>query len=306
MAEFIDKILAKVDKENLLESLGSRLPGSEFNSLLLEVFKNRAATITPAGLLHAFENNRFVSVSDVDVIAAKELELQWLKESLRDGFKPVTLSPLTPLGTCSSMATVHQHKVVSALRGTEVVADATNVLALVLASDFKNDIRHEVIQRYCTVHRHVRSQHFDNPAFSAHFSIFCLASGGFDRGNFSFEFSELKQALSVLLRLLTSSIPGCLPEIHFYVKTDSNSFQEKLNRLASDLGQPFEIKFQPDNSYYETLQFKIFLRKDQTMIDMADGGFVNWTQQLLGNQKHRMLIAGVGIDLIHRLFSGSR
>ena len=32
-------------------------------------------------------------------------------------------------------------------------------------------------------------------------------------------------------------------------------------------------------------------------IELVDGGFVDWTQKLLGNKKERLLITGTGIDL---------
>jgi hypothetical protein len=39
--------------------------------------------------------------------------------------------PVAPLGACAIMGHASQNKVLSALRGTEVVADPTNVMALV-------------------------------------------------------------------------------------------------------------------------------------------------------------------------------
>ena len=45
-------------------------------------------------------------------------------------FEAVELSPLAPLGVCSVVGLASQNKIVSALRGTEVVSDPTNVLAL--------------------------------------------------------------------------------------------------------------------------------------------------------------------------------
>jgi hypothetical protein len=32
--------------------------------------------------------------------------------------------------------------------------------------------------------------------------------------------------------------------------------------------------------------------------EIADGGLVDWTQQLLGNHKERMLISGFGLQLL--------
>jgi hypothetical protein len=38
--------------------------------------------------------------------------------------------------------------------------------------------------------------------------------------------------------------------------------------------------------------------------EIADGGFVDWTQQLLENGKERMLISGFGLELLYKLRQG--
>jgi hypothetical protein len=44
------------------------------------------------------------------------------------------LSPVTPLGTCGVVGPVSQNRVVSTVRGTEVVSDSTNALAVEAAT----------------------------------------------------------------------------------------------------------------------------------------------------------------------------
>jgi hypothetical protein len=50
--------------------------------------------------------------------------------------------------------------------------------------------------------------------------------------------------------------------------------------------------------YYTGLCFKVFAVFGETELEVADGGFVDWTQRLLGNRKERLLISGYGIDRI--------
>ena len=50
--------------------------------------------------------------------------------TLPSAFSPLELSPVSPLGTNSVVATVSQNKTLTTTRGLEVVSDATNVLAL--------------------------------------------------------------------------------------------------------------------------------------------------------------------------------
>jgi histidyl-tRNA synthetase len=56
----------------------------------------------------------------------------------------------------------------------------------------------------------------------------------------------------------------------------------------------------PDRStgraYYTGLCFKVVVTVAAEPFEIADGGFVDWTQQLLGNRKERLLTSGIGVD----------
>ena len=51
--------------------------------------------------------------------------------------------------------------------------------------------------------------------------------------------------------------------------------------------------------YYEWVRFGIYVRDPQGVEHMlADGGFTNWTQQLLSDRRERLLISGIaGLDV---------
>ncbi len=183
MSDISKLITEKTGYANLLNELVEKLSGSELNSLLLELFRKRAKKITPTELLKSFEKNRFVIPSIVDTIEFKELEIRFLKLAESKGFTPITLSPLAPFGTCSAVGFVDQNNIVSALRGTEVVSDATNVFTLLIAKEFKKK-KNSAIIKYATTHRHVRSQALSNPGLTPHFDVFCMATGGMDRAIF--------------------------------------------------------------------------------------------------------------------------
>ncbi len=303
MNQILEKIHARLDVNAFIDQLAQKFTGAEFNSLLLDLFRRRASMISPAQLLREFAQNRFVQPAGIDPIRSRELELAWLKSAASRGFTPLTLSPVAPLGACSVVGTVSQHKILSSSRGTEVVADATNVLALLLARDFKGETNKDRLIRYATVHRHVRGQYFDHPDFTAHFSIFCLASGGFDRGNFAFELSQLNEHVDLILSLLQQSVSPDELLIKFYLKSDNKRFEELL-RQDGHVWSRLPSNFIPDleNKYYRTVQFKIFIKRADAEIDIADGGFVDWTQQLIANRKHRVLVSGVGLELLQKLF----
>ncbi|MBL7814594.1 MAG: hypothetical protein JNL70_06280 [Saprospiraceae bacterium] len=302
MDKILDRIQKQWRKDGSIAQIAEELSGADFNSLLLALFKQRATKVTPAQLIADFVENRFVKPSDIDPIKSRELELAWLKQAQSQGFRVITLSPVSPLGTCSAMGAVSQHKVISSTRRTEVVADATNVLALHIAHEFKTIADKSAVLRYATVHRHLRAQPFDNPKFTAHFGIFCLVSGGFDRGNKAFEWCELNQHIALILDLLRGCFAVSDMYIKFFLKEDNLQWRDELaqpHHVWHNL--PQVIVADTDNTYYQMLQFKIYLRLPNMDIDIADGGFVDWTQQLLGNKKHRTFISGVGIELVQRL-----
>lgn len=156
--------------------------------------------------------------------------------------------------------------------------------------------------------RHVRSQEFKVKGFSPHFTIGCLVSSGVDTGNFQFEKEALGNHFKALGDLLTNVfntgkvrfrlqqregypahfIPAVLDYLH-------NSFP---NLEVAEDDEP------GTNNYYKGLQFKADITMKQGHFEIADGGFVDWTQQLLNNKKERFFIAGFGLELLNKMEEG--
>jgi len=291
--------------QSILTELSEKLSGSELNSFLLELFRKRAKRISLAELFHQFEKNRFTAPSTVETIEFKELVLSCLRLAKQRDFELVTLSPLTALATCSAFGFVDQNNVVSALRGTEVLSDATNVFALLIAGKLKKDRTISMI-KLATTHRHVRSQLPLNPMFTAHFGVFCMATGGRDLGNFAFEIGNLIDHMELHSLALLKHFPADKLFVRIFLKNDNSAFREKLKdalaasniRIQTDLG----TELNPGN-YYQFVQFRFFLKHKGSDINLSDGGFVDWTQKLLQNRKQRLLISGVGIELISKIDS---
>ena len=299
----ISKLIA--DKKGYDDLVGelAELRGTDLNSLLLEVFRRRVKKLSPTELLKHFQKNRFAAPSAVDTIAFKEFELMCLKLASTSGFTPVTLSPLTVFGTCSSVGFVDQNNVMTTLRGAEVVSDATNVFALLIAKECKNKKITSVI-KYASAHRHVRTQGLINPAFTPHFSIFCLATGGMDRGSFSFELEQLVEHINIHFAILATELGKEKLILKLYFKDEDRTFHHAVKDTLKDLDKSIRIKIenQPDpGDYYKLIRFKFFLDRDGTEMNLSDGGFVDWTQKLIPNKKHRLLTSGIGTELIHKI-----
>lgn len=298
---------------DLLIRLTEKLSASELNSLLLEVFRQKTARTTPAELLRAYQQNRFVQPAEVDAIQFAEWRLDWLRAARTAGFEPLELSPVAPLGSCSAVATASQHKIISALRGTEVVADATNVLALESAAQRKQQGFPKEVLRLSATHRHVRAQEVPKvPGFSAHFSILGLTSAGRDTGDFEFERENLRQHIQfyrafleeklglrpVRVKLLPTAAPsGAGSDVLHVVR----AFLEK-----TEPHWPLEVAAasQQEQRYYAGLQFKIAVTLPGAgEVEIADGGFTDWTQRLTGNRKERFLISGIGLEFLYKMLA---
>jgi len=305
MNNIANLVAKKIGYPNLVDDLSSKLSASELNTLLLELFRMRAKKITPAALLKQFEKTRFTSPSEVDTINFMEFEMRCLNLAKSKGFKPITLSPLTPFGTCSAVAFVDQNNVLTSLRGTEVVSDATNVFAMLIAKELKQKRDNRII-KYAATHRHVRSQALSNPAFTAHFGIFCLATGGRDTGGFSFELDQIMDHINVHFSIYSNEfdLKSETLLLKIFLKDGNETFHEKLNEVIKTINSsvPIQIEKQLNpGDYYKLAQFKFFIVRNEQEINLSDGGFVDWTQKLIPDKKHRLLISGVGTELIHKM-----
>ena len=120
-------------------ALADGMPASQVWSLLLSVIERRAISRTPATVLQQWEADRFVLPAPVDQRTFVELDSHLLAAA--KGFEALELSPLAPLAACSSVALTSQNRTVSTVRGTEVVSDPTNVLALESARRLRQNSR---------------------------------------------------------------------------------------------------------------------------------------------------------------------
>jgi hypothetical protein len=307
----IGKIIAqRTGNENLINILADELSGTDLNSLLLEVFARRAQQLTAPALLKQYEQNRFVQPAETDFIHLLERSLQTLKCLSRHHFKPLQVSPLSQLGTCSVVATVDQDKVVSALRNCEVLSDATNALAMHICNQKKkqksNDAGTHI--KYCTTQRHVRSQPFQIKGFSPHFTIGCLVSSGTDTGNYAFEKKAIAEHFAALHDVLTTVFKTGTVRFRLQQRADyAEAFIPAILEYLHSQLPVLEVTRDENcgsNNYYKGLQFKAVITLQQRDFEIADGGLVNWTQQLLNNKKERFFISGFGLELLNKLEEG--
>jgi hypothetical protein len=216
---------------------------------------------------------------------------------------PIQLSPVTPLGCTSVFGTVDQNKVISALRGTEVVSDATNSLALHISELIKTSKNNrDSLISFCTTHRHTRAQNFGKaPGMLPHFHLFCMVTSGVDQGSYSFEkqsfWEHIKVYKSIFKTLFNSEIEIIFSDRAGY--KDTAGLISRIIQHGHDLSMNVSIskgEHNTENQYYKGLQFTIKTIIDNKKFYIGDGGFVDWTQKMLGNKKERLIISAIGLD----------
>ena len=137
---------ALVSSADPVEAL-ARAPGADLTSFLLEVVQRRAAAVAPADVVRRLREDRLVEPGTVDGRALHRTAARLL-DALPSDVDVVELAPVAPLGTCSSVATVDQKKIVSTTRPVEVAADPTNTLAALAAARARDaEVRLAAVQR---------------------------------------------------------------------------------------------------------------------------------------------------------------
>ena len=277
----------------LVEQLaGAGLSGTKLTSLLLEVYRRRAQRVTPAEVMRRYRTDRFVAAPAISARDLRRAE-DGLIDALAPSTELVVLAPLVPLGTHSSVATVDPRKVVATVRGTEVGADPTNALALeaahrrslLLAASPRDAMRISL----AASQRVVRAQHFGDPGHSAHFQLFGLVTAGRDTGGHAFE----RAALSEHLRFTADALPGAEIRVTVLDESYRDVFADAAAQLAhADVTVVEDPERATGRGYYTGLCFKVHLNG----VEVGDGGFTDWTAQLLGSRKERLLISGYGVD----------
>jgi hypothetical protein len=308
--QIADHISARLGLPGLVEALADRVSGADLNSLLMAVYDRRVQRMQPAGLLQQYQKNRFVQPSDLDVTGILEQELATLRYWKGCGFEPVALSPAAQWGSCSVVGKVSQNKIVSASRQTEIVADATNSLALHIADLRKRgQLAGGEAAHFCTVHRHIRAQEMKGKGFLPHFKVGCLVSAGRDGGDHRFECQAMQGHLDALAGVLYTVFGVEKIRWKLQRRGGYEGGRPLIDRLFEFLSAvPGIVISREDdpspNAYYQGIQFKMIIEVAGREWEIADGGFVDWTQQLLGDRKERLLIGGFGLDLLYRCQHG--
>jgi hypothetical protein len=287
--------------EAALRALHYELAPNELWSLLLGVAEARARTRTPASLLEQFERDGFTAPAPVDTRTF--LALDGALFGAAAGFEGLELSPVAPLGTVSAVALGSQNKVLSALRGTEVVSDPTNVLALECARRLRRDPTQAL--HLATTHRVLRAQALPKRAgFARHFRLFCLASAARERKGHAFVVETLSLHVHTLLEALRrlEALGFEFPDrrLRLLASPEKAALGDRIAAGIHGIEVTREVL---THRYYDGLRFMLQVRsRAGDDIPLADGGSFDWLQKLGSNRKLAFVASAIGEQIIPLVF----
>lgn len=267
------------------------LSAVEIRTILADVARSRAGALTPADLIKRWREDPTLAPSTVDPRAVLTLT-QRLWEAVPPDFAGVTLSPLTALGTGTHLGGRGQNRVITTMRGTELIADPTHALALEASKLRRNG--------HARVHlaSHARATHAPDPEEgAAHELMFALCSSAPDGGGMSTEAELLDLHLDYWRDVMGSLVPQGRVQLVVWDATLGQLLETRGSRDDLIVVQA------PDKTAwrnpYAAAAFRLVADDEQPVV-LGDGGFVPWTQALTRNRKDRCLVSGISVDALMR------
>ena len=284
------------------DALTDGLPASRLWSVLLDVADARATRRRPAELLEQWDRDRFVQPAILDQRTLVALDGHLLQAA--SAFESIELSPVAPLGVCAIMGHASQNKVLAALRGTELVADPTNVMALECARRLRRDPG--AVVRLATSHRCIRAQPIPKRrGLTANFRIFCLASASVERHDHAFVVESIAEHMNVMLHALDylEQQGFAFPERRITLLTTEHR-AALADRIVALLGGAVVTRGLLEHPYYnEGLRFQVAARSNEGIeIPLIDGGAFDWVAKLTSNRRFVYVASGLGSQLVPLMF----
>jgi hypothetical protein len=282
---------------------------SSTTPLLLELTRQQASRRRPADLIAQYARDGFVVPSFLDQRLLNQLDA--LALAAAPSHEALQLAPVAPLGACSVVAPTSQHRTLSTTRGSEVVSDPTNVLALECAKRIRAGSNPSI--QLCTVHQVLRAQPFnDKPGHSQHFRMFALADGGLGRADDGFEVDAVASQLAVfdhLFDALTNELGCHFPRRRAVLRTNPicETLAQRIERRLGETLPHIELRREPlDSAYYDGV--RVMFGADSIhgeWIPIGDLGRFDWLAKLTSNRRQRFVAAGFGLQLAPVLFRPS-
>lgn len=294
--------IARLDIDaTVRQALTEDLAPTALWSLLLDVFEQRAAQRSPAMVRQQWENDRFVQPCAIDQRTLNTLDTHLLAAAA--SFEALELSPLAPLAACSSVALTSQNRIVSTARGSEIVSDPTNVLALECARRLRS--APGAVVKLTTSHRCVRAQAVPKrPGFAAHFRMFCLASAAHERKDHGFVtealIEHIRTHIAALDRLEKHGYHFPDRRLRLLATPERRHLAERIANAMPEMPATLQTL---EHRYYDGLRFMLDAgTPDGNSVPLIDGGAFDWLEKLTDNKRMVFVASGMGSQLAALLF----
>lgn len=275
------------------EALLRTLNPIELRTILADVARSRASNQTPADLIKRWREDKLLEPSMLDPRETLPITGK-LWEVVPPEFVGVTLSQLTSLGSGIHLGGLGQNRVVTTMRGTEVLADPKHGLALEASRRRRNG--------HSRVHlaTHARCTHaWDHSEESSHELRFALVSSAPDGGGLSTEADLLDLHLDYWREIMGTVVPRGRIELTVWDSTLAGLIEARGTRDGVIVVDSASDERRPWRNPYTTAAFRFVVDGDgDEAHEVGDGGFVTWTQALTRNRKDRCLVSGVSVDAI--------
>lgn len=259
----------------------------ELRSVLADIARARASEMQPADLIKRWREDRFLTPRPAEPLVLLPI-LMTLWQEMPSEFVPLEMSPLTPLGSAAQLSGYGQNRVVSSMRGTEVVSDAVHPLAL----EASRRRRGGVARVHLATASRVAHAWDHEPDAPAHEHRLTLCSSAPDGGGLSTEADLLELHLNYWRTVLDEVVPDGKLDL---VVWDATLAALLADRGHTDVNVAGRDKT-PWRNPYHTAGFRLTTIEDGDELVLGDGGFVQWTQALTRNRKDRCLVSSISID----------
>lgn len=181
----------------LAERLAREVAASDLQSLMLEVYRQRAGSTAAPDLLAQAGRNLLFEPSSVDARTFASFDRGAFEAASE--FEASDLAPACPFGASQVLGGQSQNNILTTIRNAESLGDSTIAMAIEAARRRKR--KNEVV-RMCASHRVTRLQPLDIPGLTPHFRLFAMITAGRDTGSSRFEVEHLREHIRVYLRML--------------------------------------------------------------------------------------------------------
>lgn len=223
---------------SVVDVLTNGLNNSDLQSLLLHIYEERTKRSSTRDILSQYQVGRFTVPSEFDQRDFNKLDGK-IFSLVPNNFQALELSPVNPLGLNALLTKTNQKNVLSTIRNSEVIADATTAISLECA--IRRTVSPDDNVDVCTSQRTIRLQKYEEGSgFTSHFRVFAMCSAGRDQGREEFEKQTLGTHIDTYLNIL-NNIGG----------TDEGYKVNDIEVTISDIGVTEKVarlnKFQGDD-----------------------------------------------------------